>query len=502
MEAVKVEILILGSGFAGSLTALGCRRLGRDVMVLDRAKHPRFAIGESSTPVANRVLHDLAVRYDLPRLLPLVKYGPWRRTYPEIGLGLKRGFSYFEHQSGQAFTPHPDHENELLVAASSDDESSDTQWVRADVDQFLAREAQRDGVPVWEEATIESCEPLLGGGWRLRGRRLSEPFEIETQFLVDGTGEATLLGRQLGIPSTANTLHTRSRSLFSHFRHVASWTQWLSSHDAAIEDHPFNGDDAAQHMLMDGAWMWVLRFDTGVTSVGLAIDEVRHPLDESLSPENEWRQWLRRYPSVGEMLCDAEIVASPGRMVRTGRIQRCMEQAAGNDWVALPHTAGFIDPLHSTGIAHSLCGVERLLAAIGDSWGTGEFPSRLMAYGQTVLREARLIDLLVAGCYRCLGRFQLFVAWSMLYFAAATTYERRRASDGYDPRQEFLNASDAELVGIVALLFDELPRVSTTADDERAFVARVARLLSPYNHVGLFDPAARNMFHHTAAPEL
>ncbi len=150
MEAVKVEILILGSGFAGSLTALGCRRLGRDVMVLDRAKHPRFAIGESSTPVANRVLHDLAVRYDLPRLLPLVKYGPWRRTYPEIGLGLKRGFSYFEHQSGQAFTPHPDHENELLVAASSDDESSDTQWVRADVDQFLAREAQRDGVPVWE----------------------------------------------------------------------------------------------------------------------------------------------------------------------------------------------------------------------------------------------------------------------------------------------------------------------------------------------------------------
>ena len=38
---------------------------------MEKGRHPRFAIGESSTPVANLVLEGLARTYDLPRLLPL-----------------------------------------------------------------------------------------------------------------------------------------------------------------------------------------------------------------------------------------------------------------------------------------------------------------------------------------------------------------------------------------------------------------------------------------------
>ena len=54
------DIAIIGSGFAGSLLAMVARRLGRSVVLLEKAKHPRFAIGESSTPLANLILEDLA----------------------------------------------------------------------------------------------------------------------------------------------------------------------------------------------------------------------------------------------------------------------------------------------------------------------------------------------------------------------------------------------------------------------------------------------------------
>jgi FADH2 O2-dependent halogenase len=42
------DIVIIGSGFSGSLLAMIARRAGRSVMLLDRSSHPRFAIGEST----------------------------------------------------------------------------------------------------------------------------------------------------------------------------------------------------------------------------------------------------------------------------------------------------------------------------------------------------------------------------------------------------------------------------------------------------------------------
>ena len=71
------------------------RRLGRRVVLLERGRHPRFAIGESSSPLAGLLVEELAARYDLPRLAPLGSYGAWQRHYPHLRCGLKRGFTYY-----------------------------------------------------------------------------------------------------------------------------------------------------------------------------------------------------------------------------------------------------------------------------------------------------------------------------------------------------------------------------------------------------------------------
>ena len=59
--------------------------------------------------------------------------------------------------------------------------------------------------------------------------------------------------------------------------------------------------------------------------------------------------------------------------------------------------------------------------------------------------ELTLIDELVSGCYDSFGRFGLLTAYSMLYFAAATSYERRRLATHDEYRGLFLCADDADV---------------------------------------------------------
>ena len=501
MIEVAADIAILGSGFAGSLTALIVDRIGLRPVLIDRARHPRFAIGESSTPIANLVLEDLARHYQLPRLRPLTAYGSWRATYPSVGCGLKRGFSFFSHEAGQPFMPDTTHANELLVTASKDDEQSDTQWLRSDVDQFLVQEVERAGLPVLDDTDITEPDMTDAGGWMLRGHRGTTAVSITARFVIDATGAGGFLPRALGLTDGVSSLRTRSRALYSHFVGVEPWHDQLRALGGRVADHPFCCDDAAQHHVLDGAWLWMLRFDTGVTSAGLAIDDRRHPYDPAITPDQEWSGWLDRYPSVAGQFRHAAVAATPGILRRTGRLQRHVNEVVGRHWALLPHTAGFIDPLLSTGIAHTLCGIERLMHVVEHSWGDAGFASELRRYETAVHSELTLIDELVSGCYASFGRFRLLTAYSMLYFAAATSYERRRLATHDEYRGLFLCADDAGLRQAVRTVRGRLAPLLQARDPAAAQIAdfehMVEREIAPYNLVGLCDASACNMYRYT-----
>ncbi len=101
----RYELAIVGSGFGGSLLAMIARRLGKSVVLIERGRHPRVVIGESSTPITNLLLEELSTRYDLPSVRPLAKWGSWQREYPEIACGLKRGFTFYHHDLASGHDP-------------------------------------------------------------------------------------------------------------------------------------------------------------------------------------------------------------------------------------------------------------------------------------------------------------------------------------------------------------------------------------------------------------
>ena len=110
----------------------------------------------------------------------------------------------------------------------------------------------------------------------------------------------------------------------------------------------------------------------------------------------------------------------------------------------LPHPAGFDDPLRSTGIAHSLSAVERLVPILWEQWGCPSLASKLVDYESDIHRELDFIDMLVASCYAAMHDFHSFTTSTMLYFAAVIEYMRLRL-DGSAAGRSFLCADDAAL---------------------------------------------------------
>lgn len=499
MTNIRADVAILGAGFGGSLLAQVLASAGLAPVLIDRRKHPRFAIGESATPIADLVLYDLAQRYSLPRLAPLAKYGAWNRAHPQVVHGLKRGFSYFLHRPGEPLAVGAGHPNEMLVAASPNDEEADTHWLRSSVDAFLTAEAVAMGTPYFDET--ETKLATTSDGWRISGRRRDESLEITAAFLVDASGEGAALARSLGLPIGAGRLLTHSRSIYAHFENLRPFEEVLARLGAPRDDYPFPCDQAALHQVIDEGWMWQLRFDNGVTSAGFMIDSRQHPLDASLPIEVEWSRLLARYPSIAAQFAEARLTAPEGGLRRTDRIQRYSPVIVGEAWAMLPHTAGFIDPLHSTGIAQTLCGIERLAAILLGHWRSTSLADELKRYERILHQEFALADKLVTLCYLARRDFRLFTHAAMPYFAAAHTYEQRRKLGKIAPGAAFLGADDVDLVRAVNGVWRALKDLGEgPIDDSQAarFQQLVAESIAPYNTAGLCDPGAINMYRHTA----
>jgi tetracycline 7-halogenase / FADH2 O2-dependent halogenase len=492
MRRISADVLILGAGFAGSLLAWLLQRQGRQVVLVDRSRHPRFAIGESSTPLADLALRQMGERYDLPDLVALSHYGSWKESHPKLACGLKRGFSYFQHQLGKAFSAGDRHADELLVAASVNDSLGDTHWLRADVDHWFARSAAESGAMLLEglSLTCTGRDP-----WQWDGTLDGEPIRITAPFVVDGTGPGGVLGPIVGAQDVASELRTWSRAVYAHVEGLPRWQDVLAALGESTAEHPFPCDAAALHHLVEEGWLWQLRFDNDVTSLGLATDAKSVP---DVDPETEFRAMAARYPSLAGMTESMQAVAPRGGWQRSGRLQRGWAEVAGGDWVMLPHTAGFIDPLHSSGIAHSLFGVETLAELLGQNLSSAVRHDRLQAYARRVRDELRLIDHCVAACYATRASMPAFVAATMLYFAAATCCEARRLAGR---PTALLAADDPKLMAALLPAAETLIRSRPLADDDtRSLVELARRAIAPWNTAGLLDPEVHNMYRCTALP--
>lgn len=494
------DVAIIGGGFSGSLTATILAKQGRSVLLIDNGTLPRFAIGESSVPAGNMVLASLANHYDIPDVKPLAKYGLWKAQCSELACGLKRGFSYFFHSRDSVFNAGIDHANELLVAASSNDDVGDTHWFREDVDYFLVNVARNSGVDVLDNTTLSSLN-REGSRWHMA---LTNQSEVASKWIIDASGPQQVTTKLLSesdeefqSPGKATgLLHTNTRAIYSHFEDVGSWQDIMNASHEDSSEYPFNSDQSAQHHVLEEGWMWLLRFDHGITSAGIVMPG---EMAESEPPETVWNSIIKGYPSIQRLFRTASIAETPGAILKTRRMQFLNYPQRVSGLVRLPSSFGFIDPLHSTGIAHNLIGIERTVHAFERHWAMDELDDEIEAHEKMQFDEFIITDYLIDLAYKCVASPTAFEAATMLYFAAAIRYEENRSNCSAGS-MGFLCAHEPFWKDAVSKAHSMCVNLNISDSIQALeFLSYVQQVIEPYNTAGLCRPELRSMYAYTAA---
>lgn len=528
---VDADVAIVGSGFAGSLTALCLLRRGQRVVMIERGRHPRFAIGESSTPLANLLIEELADRYDLPGIKPFSKWGTWQRARPEVPCGLKRGFSFFFHRLGEPFDHRDDNGDrarQLLVAASPHDDIADTHWYRPSFDEALMREAEAAGAIHLDETRLDHMRHE-GDATILEGtRRNGASVRVTARFVIDASGPRGFLHHALGFEEAPLRWLPPTSGLFTHFEGVERWDNLSHPHlSRSAVRPPYPVDDAALHHVFPGGWIWMLRFNNGVTSAGVAH---RHGARADALRLNEpggaaaWDRLLDTLPSVREQFRAARAVHP---FIYAPRVAFRSRHVSGDSWALLPSAAGVIDPLLSTGFPLTLLGIGRLVDLLErTAAGSDERQAALRDYARITQDELDITEQLVGALYANMNDPAIFKRLGLLYFAAASFSEAARRLGRPELAPGFLlhrhprfgpelRACAAEAVEVAAMTSSSQaadaggagnawddgvaaasspPCAAATGALREALFARIDAAIEPFDLAGLRDRTRRDWY--------
>lgn len=481
----RFDVAVVGSGFAGSLTAMIARRVGLSAVLIERGHHPRVVVGESSTPLSNLLLEELTERYDLPNLRSLSKWGSWRASHPEIACGLKRGFSFLKLSPGQDGPVTRD--RQLLVAASPHNRIADTHWYRADFDEYFVHEAERAGVEYFDETELREFS-TDGRVAQMVGVRGGHEMNFSARFVVDATGPHGFLHRALKLGTRPLPDFPATQGLYCHFTGVRR----LDESGALVldGDPPYPIDDAAVHHIFDGGWVWVLRFSNGVASAGLAATDALADELKLTEGAAAWRRLLDRFPVMRDQFAGAEPV-QPFRHIP--RLSFRSAVINGPNWALLPSAAGFVDPLLSTGFPMTLLGISRLGEIFERYWGREDFAAQLANYAAQADADLLAAARLLGALYASFDNFPLFTALSLLYFAAVSYTETARRLGKPELASSYLLRGHPQFGPESAHVF---ARAHTARGESEvaALIEDIYRVIEPIDVAGLSNRARRNWF--------
>jgi FADH2 O2-dependent halogenase len=405
---------------------------------------------------------------------------------------LKRGFSFFHHRFGEPFTG--DRSDQLLVAASPHDAVADTHWYRADFDQLLIREAERAGVEYWEHTTIDSVS-FSKGGATLAGLSAKRPLQVRARLLIDASGPRGFLHGMLRLGEEPFADFPATQALYSHFSGVREFAE-ITPH-TSDDVPPFPLDAAAVHHVFPGGWIWVLRFNNGITSAGVAATESLAGAVGLGDGERGWQRLLQRLPAVREQFAGSARRMEFRHMPRVAFRSR---HIAGAAWALLPSAAGFVDPLLSTGFPLALQGITRIAEMIEHDWNSGRMPAKLSRYEVQTGEEFAAAADLIGALYANLDDFPLFAALSRIYFVAASFSECARRLGRPELAGSFL-MHDVPAFGSHCRRLFRRARERLSDREKAGLIVEIERFIEPFDVAGLCDRSRRN-WHPASADDL
>ena len=400
--AQECDVVILGSGLAGSVSGSILARQGADVVLIDAGQHPRFAVGESMTPQLVEWLHILADRYDVPEIRHLLDVKGITKHITATH-GRKQHFGFIRHEPGKEPDPR---EANMFVIPSILTESC--HLYRQDTDSYFFHVAARYGCTTrqnWRAVDLDFDED----GVTVTGHS-GEKFRAK--YLIDASGFRSPLAQKLDLREQPARFKHHSRSLFTHYIGIKPFDE-VSHHPASLRP-PALWHGGTLHHVIERGWFWIIPFDNHkdsmnpLCSVGLTFDERKYPKPTDMTPDEEFHHYLDMYPAVKRQFAGASRVRE---WVSTDRLQYSSKHSIGYRWCLMSHAAGFIDPLFSRGLSNTFEVVDALASRILDSLKDDNWSVERYEYVDRLERGLlQYNDDLVNSSFISFGHFRLWNA--------------------------------------------------------------------------------------------
>jgi len=326
------EVVVIGAGPSGAIASALLQRRGRDVLVLERQRFPRFSIGESL----------LAHCLDFVAEAGMIGAVEAAGFQYKDGAAFARGEEYGEFGFGESTTPG---------------RTSTYQVERAKFDTLLAGEAASQGVEIRFETEIVAAECGRGGA-RLTARSADGAVaEIEAGFVLDASGFGRTLPRLLGLerPSAFPVRH----SIFTHIED--HFDEEFDRNKILITVHPTQPD----------VWFWLIPFSGGRASLGVVARREFFARYAGASDER-LRRIIAEDTRLTRLLARA-VWDTPAREI--GGYAVNVSSMHGPGFALLGNAAEFLDPVFSSGVTIAMCSaslaaraLERQLAGDPVDW--------------------------------------------------------------------------------------------------------------------------------------
>lgn len=350
------DVIVIGGGPAGATAAATLRQAGRSVLVLEKAKFPRFHIGESLLPYNREIFDELGV---------------WSKV-EAAGFMVKRGAQFWMGDGSR-------HTRMDFSQGSFTQFPESLQVERAKFDDILLRHAEELGADVREEALVTE--------YRVEKERVTVKFrvkdggeqEVAAAFLMDASGLGNF---------TANKENLRDYypghkkiSIFGHYSGVQMTT----------------GKEKGDILIVrrENSWFWMIPLDDDRTSVGLVLDQAQYKALKK-DPQQVFDDAVQSTRTVGERMLNAKAITQGHVLTDFSYTNR---KLVSERLVRVGDAAGFIDPVFSSGVMLAMIGgqqgakVVHAAIAAGKAWTFG-----MKRYEWTMRRK-------VSGFWQFIERF-------------------------------------------------------------------------------------------------